>query len=210
MTTSPDQTFLQAAEMFAALCDRIAEPDWTRPGLGEWDVRALVGHTLRAVTTVHQYLSKPHPSAPTCGSTGEYFALARSIPGADSRAVAERGHQAGRDLGPRPVDTIRAEIARTRTSLEETVDDGAGLDTVVETVVGAMRLSDYLPTRTFELTAHSIDLATACALALEPPASVIESAVQTAASALTHSSDGVVVLRHLIGRPAEGFRPLFD
>jgi hypothetical protein len=32
---------------------------WDAPGLGEWDVRALVGHTSRAMLTVEAYLAKP-------------------------------------------------------------------------------------------------------------------------------------------------------
>jgi hypothetical protein len=41
--------------------------------------------------------------------------------------------------------------------------------TLLKTPVGGMRLLDYLPTRVFELTIHTLDLATAAALAAPPP-----------------------------------------
>ena len=31
---------------------------WERPGLGEWDIRALVGHTSRSLLTVEIYLAR--------------------------------------------------------------------------------------------------------------------------------------------------------
>lgn len=198
-------TFLQAADMFASLCEQIQDEQWDRPGLGEWDVRALVGHTLRAVTTVASYLAQPAPDAVVCSSAGEYFALARTIPGADDRAVADRGHQAGRDLGPAPVETVHSAIAHTREALATIGDQ----DPVIATVVGGMRLSSYLPTRTFELLAHTLDLSTATDLAVDPPVAVVESAVQTAAAAVARTSDGVALFRHLVGRPGGAFRSLF-
>jgi len=205
MTTPAAEVFLQAADMFGSLCDQITDDRWERPGLGEWDVRALTGHTLRAVTTVASYLQEPAPEQADCHSAGEYFAMARTIPGADDRSVAERGHQAGAALGPDPATTVHAEIARTRAALAEVGDR----DPLVPTVVGAMRLGDYLPTRVFELLAHSLDLAHATGVTVDPPAPVVESAVQTAAAALARIEDGVGLFRHLLGRPDGAFRPLF-
>lgn len=205
MTTNERETFLRAAEMFAELCGRIGDEQWPRPGLGEWDVRALVGHTLRAVTTVATYLGQPAPESVVCESAGAYFVAARSIAGADDRAVAERGHQAGRDLGAEPTTTVRQAVERTRSALTGTSDDR-----LVATVVGGMRLADYLPTRTFELLAHTIDLADATGLAVTPPPEVVESAVRTAASAAAGTGDGVALFRHLLGRPGGSLRPLFS
>ncbi|MGZ5364794.1 MAG: mycothiol maleylpyruvate isomerase, partial [Mycobacterium sp.] len=52
MTTA---TFTSAARSFAALVHEIPAGAWGEPGLGEWDVRALVGHTSRSLTTVRSY-----------------------------------------------------------------------------------------------------------------------------------------------------------
>jgi hypothetical protein len=47
-------------------------------------------------------------------------------------------------------------------------------DTVlVATPVGGMRLLDYLPTRVFELTIHTLDLATALALVATVPETAV-------------------------------------
>ena len=35
---------------------------WSEPGLGEWDIRALVGHTSRSLVTVEVYLARPAAS----------------------------------------------------------------------------------------------------------------------------------------------------
>ena len=36
---------------------------WDEPGLGEWSVRDLVGHTSRSFLTVESYLATPAESA---------------------------------------------------------------------------------------------------------------------------------------------------
>ena len=41
---------------FAAQVDRIPADAWDGPGLGEWDLRALVGHASRSLVTVLTYL----------------------------------------------------------------------------------------------------------------------------------------------------------
>ena len=46
------------------------------------------------------------------------------------------------------------------------------------TIAGGMRLSDYLPTRTFELAVHTADLATALGTPLDIPASAATQALQ--------------------------------
>ncbi len=200
-------TFLEAAAMFAGLCAEIHDQQgdqWARPGLGEWDVRALAGHTLRAVTTVRTYLAEPPPDELACDSAAAYFVLARTLPGADDRAVADRGRQAGEALGPDPAASVRAEVERTRGAL-----DAVGADRRVLTVVGGMWLSAYLPTRTFELLAHSLDLAAATGVDLDPPASVLDSGLRTAVGATARAGDGVALFRHLLGRPGGGLVPLF-
>ena len=43
----------------ADLVDTIPPERWDGPGLGEWDLRALVGHTSRSLLTVEAYLQRP-------------------------------------------------------------------------------------------------------------------------------------------------------
>ena len=50
--------FSSAAGWFLATVQQV-EDRWDRQALGEWDVRALVGHTSRSFTTVETYLDRP-------------------------------------------------------------------------------------------------------------------------------------------------------
>ena len=53
------ETFAEAARTFADLVRRIPPNRWDAPGLGEWDLRSLVGHTSRSLITVETYLGQP-------------------------------------------------------------------------------------------------------------------------------------------------------
>ena len=50
--------FKDAANWFAGTTALVGDR-WDRPGLGDWDVRALVGHTSRSLLTVETYLARP-------------------------------------------------------------------------------------------------------------------------------------------------------
>ena len=128
-------------------------------GLGEWNVRSLLGHTCRAFTTVEDYLiagttSVPQ-SPPPVESPAAYYRAAASLL-ADPQQVARRGRDAGQALGDDPVTAAATIIRRTRSLVAATPGDAT-----VITPVGAMRLDDYLPTRAFEITVHGLDLAAA-------------------------------------------------
>ena len=56
---TPRITFLAAAGTVADLVDAIPDTGWDGPGLGVWDLRALVGHTSRSLVTVITYLGQP-------------------------------------------------------------------------------------------------------------------------------------------------------
>ena len=58
---------------------------------------------------------------------------------------------------------VRGFLNFVRTKMED-MDDGA----ILTTPVGGMRLIDYLPTRIFELTIHTMDLAKAAGVESEP------------------------------------------
>jgi hypothetical protein len=152
--------FTDAAEWFvrttAAVGDR-----WQQPALGEWDVRALVGHTSRSFLTVETYLARP-AEVVEVASTADYFRVTRAL--AAGPAVAARGRDAGEALGADPTAAV-AQIAERVLQLVEDQDGTA----LVTTIAGGMRLADYLPTRTFELAVHTADLATALAIPPDVP-----------------------------------------
>ncbi len=166
----------------------LAADHWERPGLGDWDVRALVGHTSRALITVEEYLSRPAGATEVATAT-DYFRATREI--AAGSGVAQRGVDAGEALGPDPEDAVAAIAERVLRRVEAC--DGTEL---VTTIAGGMRLADYLPTRTFELAVHTSDLATAIAQPIDVPASAAVQALAIVAELAVE--DGSVAGRLLL------------
>ncbi len=154
------RAFASAADWFLATVRQVGDR-WDRPALGEWDVRALVGHTSRSFVTVETYLDRPagQVDVPT---TADYFRATAAMSAGPE--VAERGRVAGAALGTDPFAALADLTPRVLALVAR--QDGSALLT---TVAGGMRLADYLPTRTFELTVHTADLASALGLPLDPP-----------------------------------------
>ncbi len=100
------RAFADAAKWFVRTAALVGDR-WDRPGLGEWDLRALVGHTSRSLLTVEMYLARP-AAAVEVASAGDYFRTTRAL--AADPAVAERGRDAGEALGTDPAAAV-AEIA---------------------------------------------------------------------------------------------------
>jgi uncharacterized protein (TIGR03083 family) len=163
------RAFTEAAGWFVRTAALVGDR-WNSPGLGEWDVRALVGHTSRSLLTVEAYLARPAESVDV-PSPADYVRATRTI--AAGAAVAERGRDAGVALGDDPAASVTEIAARVLPLVDAC--DGSEL---VTTIAGGMRLSDYLPTRTFELAVHTADLATALGLPLDVPATAASQALR--------------------------------
>jgi uncharacterized protein (TIGR03083 family) len=175
MTSSWDESrraYRDTAEWFVATAGQVGDR-WDAPGLGEWDVRALVGHTTRAFLTVESYLARP--AADVAVPTAVDYYRATSAAAADP-AVAVRGREAGAALGADPAASVAAIAARVL----QLVGEQSGTE-LLTTIAGGMRLADYLPTRTFELTVHTADLATALGLPPEVPAAAAAHALHLVA-----------------------------
>jgi hypothetical protein len=163
--TAAKEAFAEAAQWFVRITAQ-APGRWDEIALGEWTVRDLVGHTSRALLTVESYLGR-RAVAVEIASPVEYFRAfhtASGGPAADPAAVAERGRAAGRALG----SEAAAEVDRIAQRVLARVD-GAAANDLVDTPVGGMRLVDYLPTRTVELTVHTCDLAAALGEEMDVP-----------------------------------------
>jgi uncharacterized protein (TIGR03083 family) len=150
--------FAGAADYFVATVARVPADEWERPGLGEWSVRALVGHTSRALLTVETYLAAGAARVDVPGPA-EYFMVALT-PTVDHSAIAERGRQAGAALGDDPAGAVRTLAERVVARVQRAADTD-----LVGTPAGGMTLSAYLPTRVFELAIHTLDLAAALGVA---------------------------------------------
>lgn len=156
------EAFADAADWFVRTVGQVGDR-WGEPGLGEWDVRALVGHTSRSFLTVEEYLAKP-AEAVEVESAVAYYRVTREI--AAGPGVADRGRAAGTALGDDPASAVGEIAARVGALVRRC--DGTELLT---SIAGGMRLADYLPTRTFELTVHTTDLAAALGVPADVPAS---------------------------------------
>ncbi|MCV2393630.1 maleylpyruvate isomerase N-terminal domain-containing protein [Actinotalea sp. M2MS4P-6] len=185
------RVFAAAAGWFVDMADRVGDR-WAEPGLGEWDVRALVGHTSRSLLTVEEYLARPTDTVDVA-STSAYYVATRAI--AAGPGVAQRGRDAGTALGEDPVAGVREIAARVLPVVAAA--DGTELLT---TIAGGMRLADYLPTRSFELTVHTLDLAAALDVAAQPPPDAAREAMRLVADLAVHDGTAATILLATTGR----------
>jgi uncharacterized protein (TIGR03083 family) len=194
---SPDaiEPFASAARSFAALVHDIPTDRWDGPGLGEWDLRSLVGHASRSLVTVTTYLAQA-AEREDITTPQEYYVRVNPVAlGLDPADVAERGRQAGRDLGDDPAAAVDELVSRAFDALSE-------VGNPLITVIGGMgiRLHTYLPTRTFELAVHGLDIARAVGISFALPADVLEEATGLAARIAVAEGQGETVLLGLTGR----------
>ena len=188
-------TFDAAGTAFLDLVAQIPQIGYAGPGLGDWDLRSLVGHAGRSFVTVSTYLDTRADEV-AAESPAAYFAIVSRIASEDDVGwIRQRGVDAGLALGADPLATLREQKAAADAALDAL--DG---DPVVETAGGGMRVSDYLPTRTFELTVHGIDVARATGLEFTPPAAALVESLDIAAESALALGMGVDVLLALTGR----------
>lgn len=146
--------------MSAGIAERAAGESgvWNEVGLGEWTVRDLVGHTSRALFTIENYLDLAAEedaagvAAPIeVTSPSAYYdrALAAGTP----EMIAQRGRETAATLGARPAAAVAAIAARVLARVA-TLDGSEPADTPA----GRIRIMEYLPSRTVELTVHTSDL----------------------------------------------------
>jgi hypothetical protein len=118
-------------------------------------------------------------------------------------AIAERGREAGRDLGTNPIEMISSLASRVLVLVEAVKDDR-----LLTIPAGVISFANYLPTRTFELTVHSLDIAQA--LQLELPVvltDAIAASLELAAQIGALRRDAPELLRLLTGRRTQGGLP---
>lgn len=201
-------SYLLAVDAFAALVDHLPGEVWDTPGLGVWTVRDLVGHTAAAaLTQVCTVVDRPADAEMIFSAEG-YYALAKSVDPAVYQAATEaatkQARSDGEALGDRPAQTIHALMDQVTTKLDATGDDAL---VEIHELVGGMRLEAWLPTRTFELAVHSLDIAAATGVPATLPGAVLADAAALGARIAVATGDGPAVLRALTGRGtlAEGF-----
>jgi Mycothiol maleylpyruvate isomerase N-terminal domain len=146
---SVTESFLAVGADFVSAVEALSTNDWSKAGLGEWTVRDLVGHTLRAVTLVRTYRCDQEETAAPTLTASEYFIAALQSIG-DPAAVAQRGRDAGAALGDHPFAYVQSEYAATVAAINNIH--------FVQTPVGLMTRNEYLRSRIVELVVHTNDL----------------------------------------------------
>jgi len=192
--TDSRASYLSAARSFVTQVAAVPVSALDGPGLGDWDLRALVGHTSRSLVTVETYLDQPAGTEEVTSAAAYYRRIAEAG-GANTPEIAERGRQAGTALGDDPAAYVR-DLASRVTEKLAAYDD----DYLLTTIVGGMRLGEYFRTRIFELVVHGFDIEAACgidpAFADEP----LVDAATLAAEAAALSGRAADLLRALTGR----------
>jgi uncharacterized protein (TIGR03083 family) len=189
--------YLAAVDSFADLVAELPAPLDGRPGLGDWDLRALVGHTSRSLVTVLDYLPQTAERVDLDSAAAYYLAIDGKSAGP---GVVERGVVAGQALGADPAAAVRDLADRVRAALT-----AADPERVIPTFAGGSRLRDYLPTRTFELVVHGLDIAAAVPVRWTPPPAALSEAVALATEVAVRRGEGTILLRLITGREPGGF-----
>jgi uncharacterized protein (TIGR03083 family) len=195
--TDPVATFASAARTFADLVRRIPASAWDGPGLGDWDLRSLVGHASRSLITVSTYLQTAAEREDVPSPHDYYVQIREYAANVGAADIVERGRQAGRDLGDDPAATVDALLQRV---LSELATAGNPLIQVIGGL--GIRLHTYLPTRTFELAVHGLDIARAVGIPYAVPVDVLDEALLLATRTAVATGDGEAVLLALTGRAA--------
>ena len=198
-------SFIASAEWASGLVAKVPDSSLEAPGLGDWSLRSLIGHTSRSLLTVEQYSAEPADRVDVTGAE-EYYERVGRISGADPVQVLQRGVDAGIALGADPATEFAA-IAERVVGLVS----APGFDErVIVTIAGGMRLRDYLPTRTFELIVHGHDIARAAGLDPRPPRDGLAETLRLVSSLAMRSGRGSELVLALTGRTSlpEGFTVL--
>jgi uncharacterized protein (TIGR03083 family) len=193
MTTLADQAscYCRAGDHALSVVAQVPVDRWDTPALGAWTVRTLVGHIGRSFTTVIDYSARPADHVDVASAPEYYLAIAGLL--AEPDQIDARAVQAGIALGDDPLQAIGELQDRAATALGTD-------DRLITTIAGGMRLSDYLPTRIFELGVHSIDLARAIGVPEALPPEIVEHVLALSVEIAQRRGDSQALLVALTGR----------
>ena len=137
----------------------VADDAWERPALGAWNLAQLTAHLVRAATRVTEYLPLPVEGDPVVDRIGYWdFDTDGQAQAIAQRAIDEAAAVDPTHLPGRFAVSWRATCAAA---------NDHGPDQVLHTIMGPMRLDEYLATRVVEITIHHLDVRVALDL---PPA----------------------------------------
>ena len=188
------RAFREAGSFFVDTVGRVPSHALDDPGLGVWSVRELIGHTCRALLAV-EHGAGCEPGIPArLARPADYFCEALKDSSIHD-AIAERAADAAAALGEDVSTAVAGIVDRVFCFVDSLADDHP-----VGTPWGEMRLADYLPTRTFELVVHTLDLAKALGWVSRVPESALSVALGLLAEAAARTGRAEELLMALAGR----------
>ena len=199
---SVKSAFGEAVQQLVEVVGRIPAESWEKPGLGEWTVRELLSLVVGAVEAPVAYAGQAKPI--DLDGAAEYYISAMASPSIHQE-VAERARQGVERLGDDPASALRAVADRTLAAIEEFADDEP-----MSTSVGTVRLVDYLPTRILEVVVHTLDIADAAGVSVEPPPDALSVSLALLGDIAIRQGDGAMLALALSGRRSlpEGYNVL--
>ncbi|MDQ3709156.1 MAG: maleylpyruvate isomerase N-terminal domain-containing protein [Actinomycetota bacterium] len=123
---------------------------WTRQALGSWDVAQLVAHLVRAATRVATYLDTEVHGDPVVDRVSYW----RYDHAAEAPEIARRAALQAAKVDAETLPALFTEGWRSSAERAAEVGDSH----VLQTIMGPMRLDEYLATRVLELVVHHTDL----------------------------------------------------
>ena len=146
-------SFDHLGEAYIELAASLSNEELQRHGLGEWNVRELIAHALRAFSTASLYLDASPSIDFTMHTSADYYHRVLTGNPALHAEIAERGRVAAAALHDDLVGVVRStvEAACVRVGL-------APDDAIVSTPFGQIALLPYLATRILEAGVHLLDL----------------------------------------------------
>lgn len=188
--------FQDAARGVARFIDNDAWEWWT-PAVGDWNLLDLTNHMMRALSAPARHASEAPPTGATISSAAGYYAI----------YLAERAEDPELDLRVtrRAADhelvasTVVAAFDRAVAAAIAAVDAMEG-ERLATTPFGAMRMRDYLPTRTLELVVHGLDFAHAVDYRWDVPETALAQATALVADLARIIGKGEMLLMAATGR----------
>ena len=199
---SVKSAFSEAVQQLVEVVGRIPSESWEKPGLGEWTVRELLSHVVGAVEA--PVASAGQARAIDLDGAAEYYISAMASPSIHQE-VAERARQGVERLGDDPASALRTVADRALAAIEEFADDEP-----MSTSFGTVRLVDYLPTRILEVVVHTLDIADAAGVSVEPPPDALSVSLALLGDIAVRQGDGAMLALALSGRRSlpEGYNVL--
>ena len=185
--------YRQAVVCFLETAAKVKPEQWDASALGVWSVRDLVGHMSRSITRIEEFGTQRAESVDITSAVHHYRRSLRQP--SDDERVAQRGREAGQALGDDPLATMNADWSRAEPVLDATDEDA-----IIAYDNGGIRFGDYLETRVFELTVHTLDLANAIGVEVEPSREALGVTLQLLAALAVESGRGAPLALSGTGR----------